>query len=236
MGVPADLERARRRAQPPERWPGSPRSPACRPHPRRRRRRRSARSSPRGSGGRSSTGWSSRCSAASTPGTPTRLSLRATVPAAGRPSMAAAARCCWRAGGASVARRAPPSGRRRAPCSPACAAGWAGCRCARRPACGRRGADIGTGVRGAAPRPPTAGGSSLGPVAEPDALDADAVVLAVPAGARGTAAAPAVVPAAARSWRGRVRQRRARRRAVPRAAARGAAGSGLLVPPVEGRP
>ena len=188
-----------------------PARPRAGPHPGARRRLGRARSSPRGSAARSSTGSSSRCSAASTPATPT--SCRWTRRCRSWPARSgSSARCCERSrrcsdpgrpaaavsvAGGAIAGPTPTAGRpagvRRhqragsAGCPPrspppACAA-------ARRSGSGATVRELRRSPGRLAPRRSDRPGS-------PSRCSRDAVVLAVPAAA-GVAAAAAVAPEAA---------------------------------------
>ena len=196
----------------------------------RRLRRRPARAPP------SSTGSSSRCSAGSTPATPRRLSLQATMPvlwAAGDPRREPG-RHARRTGGPASAPAA-----RAAPRPP-----FTGLRggVGRLPGLvadevARRGATLRTGaVVRELQRTRTGWRLVVGSAADPEVVEADAVLLCVPAApaARLLAGhAPVAVVGAGRRRDG-IQCRRHPGRASARAST-SCPGSGFLVPPVEGR-
>ena len=197
-----------------------------------RRRRRRRRCCASGSATRWSTGWSSRCSAASTPGRADELSLRRDDAGAGR---AAARRAGSVLAAAAAARATPARAAAATPtarCSPrsrdgiGVAARRAG---RRRPAptsgCARRR----TGCAGRRPGFEL----SIGPAAAPELLTADVVLVTAPAPKAARLLADAV-PGAVEPLQG-IPYASMAVVAMAFPAQDVAAGSGLLVPPVTGR-
>ncbi len=164
-----------RAARPAASWPGCRSTRGCR-GPGSATTSRSAGSSPPGWAGRSSTGWSSRCSAVSTPGAPTSCRWRR--------------RCrSWRRTRAGSARCSPPPGRAGRPRT---SAGQDGAVFgAPRGGVGRLPAAVARLSGGRDPhrrrrsascaRTPTGWRLTVGPTRSPEEVLADAVVLAVPA-------------------------------------------------------
>ena len=181
---------------------------------------------------RSSSGWSSRCSAGSTPATPTSCRCDATVPQLAARSCAPSGRCC----GAYARSREPADPTR--PPVPVFASIRGGARTpARRRGQRRRGRGpyVRDGQRAAA-RLATAGGSSSGPTRDAETLGADAVVLALPAAPAARLLRRGGALRCRRPGRDRLRERRRHHPRDPDVSLGDRlAGTGFLVPPVEGR-